>query len=154
MARDPIGGRSLTLQPSERARQFVQPGTRCPARALIHGNRSRRESLGLSRQPAGNPFLGATHWKLILSLTKRDLAERFQGSLLGPLWFVITPAILILTYTLVFGMVFKVRVPFGRTADTSNLEFGLFLFSGLLIFTVFRTSSLAHRLSSSPGRIS
>ena len=77
------------------------------------------------------------HRKLILSLTKRDLAERFQGSLLGPLWFVITPAILILTYTLVFGMVFKVRVPFGRTPDTSNLEFGLFLFSGLLIFTVF-----------------
>ena len=23
----PVGGRSLTLQPSERARQFVQPGT-------------------------------------------------------------------------------------------------------------------------------
>ena len=77
------------------------------------------------------------HWKLILSLTKRDLAERFQGSLLGPLWFVITPAILILTYTLVFGMVFKVRVPFARAADNSHLEFGLFLFSGLLIFTVF-----------------
>jgi lipopolysaccharide transport system permease protein len=87
------------------------------------------------------------HWKLILSLTKRDLAERFQGSLLGPLWFVITPAILILTYTLVFGMVFKVRVPFARASESSNAEFGLFLFSGLLIFTVFsdvvsRSSSL------------
>jgi lipopolysaccharide transport system permease protein len=77
------------------------------------------------------------HWRLIVSLTRRDLAERFQGSLLGPLWFFITPAILIVTYTLLFGMVFKVRVPFARTAETGNLDFGLFLFSGLLIYTVF-----------------
>jgi lipopolysaccharide transport system permease protein len=77
------------------------------------------------------------HRRLILSLTRRDLAERFQGSLLGPLWFVITPAILIITYTLLFGMVFKVRMPFARTTQATNLDFGLFLFSGLLIFTVF-----------------
>jgi lipopolysaccharide transport system permease protein len=77
------------------------------------------------------------HWRLVVSLTRRDLAERFQGSLLGPLWFLITPAIQIVTYTLLFGMVFKVRVPFARAADASSLEFGLFLFSGLLIFTVF-----------------
>ena len=87
------------------------------------------------------------HWRLIVSLTRRDLAERFQGSLLGPLWYLITPAILILTYTLVFGVVFKVRAPFARGAESSNVEFGLFLFSGLLIFTVFsdvvsRSSSL------------
>jgi lipopolysaccharide transport system permease protein len=77
------------------------------------------------------------HWKLIVSLTRRDLAERFKGSLLGPLWYVITPAVLIATYTLVFGMVFKVKVPFARGSGSSNAEFGLFLFSGLLIFTVF-----------------
>lgn len=77
------------------------------------------------------------HWRLIVSLTRRDLAERFQGSLLGPLWYFITPAVLILTYTLVFGIVFKVRMPFARGADASHVEFGLFLFSGLLIFTVF-----------------
>ena len=77
------------------------------------------------------------HWRLIVSLTRRDLAERFQGSLLGPLWYFITPAILILTYTLLFGMVFKVRMPFARTGEASYVEFGLFLFSGLLIFTVF-----------------
>lgn len=77
------------------------------------------------------------HSRLIVSLTRRDLAERFQGSLLGPLWYFLTPAILILTYTLVFGMVFKVRAPFARGTEASNVEFGLFLFSGLLIFTVF-----------------
>lgn len=77
------------------------------------------------------------HWKLIVSLTRRDLAERFQGSLLGPLWYFITPAVLILTYTLVFGVVFKVRMPFARGAEASHAEFGLFLFSGLLIFSVF-----------------
>ena len=77
------------------------------------------------------------HWRLIVSLTRRDLAERFQGSLLGPLWYFITPAVLILTYTLVFGIVFKVPMPFARGAETSQVEFGLFLFSGLLIFSVF-----------------
>ena len=77
------------------------------------------------------------HWRLIVSLTRRDLAERFQGSFLGPLWYIATPAILIVTYTLVFGMVFKVRLPFARATDAPQVAFGLFLFSGLLIFTVF-----------------
>ena len=77
------------------------------------------------------------HWRLIVSLTRRDLAERFQGSFLGPLWYIATPAILIVTYTLVFGMVFKVRLPFARPTDAPQVAFGLFLFSGLLIFTVF-----------------
>ena len=120
-----------------RARQLGPAGHFASSPALTHGNRPRRKSLGLSRQSAAIVSSIRRHWRLILSLTRRDLAERFQGSLLGPLWFVITPAILILTYTLVFGMVFKVKVPFARASDTSNLEFGLFLFSGLLIFTVF-----------------
>jgi len=93
-----------------------------------------------SDHPAGPSAIFSSvrrHWRLIASLTRRDLAERFQGSLLGPFWFFLTPAILIITDTLVFSMVFNVRVPFARTGQPTNLDFGLFLFSGLLIFTVF-----------------
>jgi lipopolysaccharide transport system permease protein len=77
------------------------------------------------------------HRDLILSLTARDLQERFKGSLLGSLWFVLLPATLIVVYTIVFGVVFKAPMPFRRGAQTSQLEFGLFLFAGLTMFTVF-----------------
>jgi lipopolysaccharide transport system permease protein len=77
------------------------------------------------------------HRTLILSLTTRDLQERFKGSLLGSLWFVLLPATLIVVYTIVFGVVFKAPMPFKRGAQASQLEFGLFLFAGLTMFTVF-----------------
>jgi lipopolysaccharide transport system permease protein len=84
---------------------------------------------------------------LILALTRRDLAERFRGTLLGVLWFGLGPAILVGVYTLTFGVVFKARVPYA-TAPAGNGVFGVFLFAGLVPFTIF-----ADVLVRSPGLV-
>ena len=74
---------------------------------------------------------------LILALTRRDLAERFRGTLLGVLWFGLGPAILVGVYTLMFSVVFKARLPYATTATDDHGLFGVFLFAGLVPFTIF-----------------
>jgi lipopolysaccharide transport system permease protein len=74
---------------------------------------------------------------LILALTRRDLAERFRGTLLGLLWFVLGPAILVGVYTLTFSVVFKSQVPYATAPTDGHGLFGVFLFAGLVPFTIF-----------------
>jgi lipopolysaccharide transport system permease protein len=74
---------------------------------------------------------------LILALTRRDLAERFRGTLLGVLWFGLGPAILVGVYTLTFGVVFKARMPYATAPTDDHGLFGAFLFAGLVPFTIF-----------------
>ncbi|WP_170296043.1 ABC transporter permease [Azospirillum brasilense] len=85
---------------------------------------------------------------LTATLVRKELATRFVGSVFGLLWFVITPAIQIAIYTLVFGTVFQARMPFRAAAESSQQEFGVYLFSGLLIFGL-----LADVISRSPSLI-
>jgi lipopolysaccharide transport system permease protein len=75
--------------------------------------------------------------QLILALTRRDLAERFRGTLLGVLWFGLAPAILVGVYTLTFSVVFKSRVPYATALADNHGLFGVFLFTGLVPFTIF-----------------
>jgi len=74
---------------------------------------------------------------LIVALTRRDLAERFRGTLLGLLWFGLGPAILVGVYTLTFGVVFKSQVPYATASTAGHGLFGVFLFAGLVPFTIF-----------------
>jgi len=77
------------------------------------------------------------HRRLILALTRRDLAERFRGTLLGVLWFGLGPAIMVGVYTLTFSVVFKARVPYATAPTDGHGLFGVFLFAGLVPFTLF-----------------
>jgi lipopolysaccharide transport system permease protein len=88
------------------------------------------------------------HRHLIMALTRRDLAERFRGTLLGVLWFGLGPAVLVGVYTLTFSAVFKARVPFATAPAESHGLFGVFLFAGLVPFTIF-----SDVLARSPGLI-
>lgn len=72
--------------------------------------------------------------RLILSLTKRDIASKYKGSLIGLLWTFIYPVLMLAVYTFVFSVVFKARWPGGSDSKT---EFALILFSGLMIFNIF-----------------
>jgi lipopolysaccharide transport system permease protein len=85
---------------------------------------------------------------LILALTRRDLAERFRGTLLGVLWFGLGPAILVGVYTLTFSVVFKARMPYATAPTDDHGVFGVFLFTGLVPFTIF-----ADVLVRSPGLV-
>ena len=73
---------------------------------------------------------------LMRSLLTRDLAARFRGSLLGWFWLVLTPVLMLIIFTYVFGVVFEARVPY-RAADSNPIEFGVYLFSGMFIFSIF-----------------
>lgn len=76
------------------------------------------------------------HVELILTLARRELVSRYRGSVLGILWALLTPIVMIGIFTFVFGGIFGAR--FGATS--SNWEYALYLFCGLLPWTMFQES--------------
>ncbi|MBA2943248.1 ABC transporter permease [Paenibacillus sp. CGMCC 1.16610] len=74
------------------------------------------------------------HYELIKQFTKREIASRYKGSLLGIVWSLITPIIMLFIYTFVFSEIFKSR----WTVDNDNkLQFALIVYCGLIIFNIF-----------------
>ena len=73
---------------------------------------------------------------LILSLTRRELAARYRGSILGFLWTLVTPMVMIAIFTIIFAGIFKAR--FG--ASSSQWDYALNLFCGLLPWMAFQES--------------
>jgi lipopolysaccharide transport system permease protein len=71
---------------------------------------------------------------LIISLTRRELAARYRGSVLGIIWALVTPVVMIAIYTFIFAGIFGAR--FG--ANGSAWDFALYLFCGLLPWTAFQ----------------
>lgn len=72
---------------------------------------------------------------LIIALTKREVQARYKGSLLGLLWSLMTPLLMLGVYTFVFSVVFNVRWNGGEA--TNKIEFALLLFAGLMVFNLF-----------------
>jgi lipopolysaccharide transport system permease protein len=73
---------------------------------------------------------------LIVSLTKHELAARYRGSVLGIVWAVLTPIVMIAIFTIIFAGIFKAR--FG--ASSSQWDYALYLFCGLLPWNAFQES--------------
>src|SRR5215831_7860321 len=73
---------------------------------------------------------------LIISLTRRELAARYRGSLLGLLWTLVTPIVMIAIFTIIFAGLFKAK--FG--ASSSRWDYALYLFCGLLPWNAFQES--------------
>ena len=76
------------------------------------------------------------HRGLIARLTGRELAGRYRGSMLGMVWAVLTPLMMLGVYTFVFRTVFKARWT-AEGPGAGNGEFALLLFAGLILFNVF-----------------
>lgn len=77
------------------------------------------------------------HSNLILSLAKRELAARYRGSALGPIWAFVTPAMTIAIYTFIFSGIFGAR--FG--ASGSKWSYALYLYCGLLPWTALQEAT-------------
>ena len=73
-------------------------------------------------------------YELVLSLARRELVARYKGSVLGIVWAVLTPVVMIAIFTFLFAGVFGAR--FG--ASGSPWDYALYLFCGLLPWTMFQ----------------
>jgi lipopolysaccharide transport system permease protein len=71
---------------------------------------------------------------LILSLARRELVARYKGSVLGVVWALLTPVVMIAIFTFIFAEIFGAR--FG--ASNSPWDYALYLFCGLLPWTMFQ----------------
>ena len=70
---------------------------------------------------------GRVRWELLVGLVRRDLKVKYQGSVLGFLWSLANPLLLLVVYTFVFQVVLKSGIP----------QFGFYLLSGLLVWNLF-----------------
>lgn len=98
----------------------------------------------LSQQYRLSPLMVLTsmsaHWDLIRQLTKREITSRYRGSLLGVLWALLHPMVMLAVYTIVFRGAFGMR--WGLEGE-SAFDFSLLLFSGLILHALF--SECVHR---------
>lgn len=67
---------------------------------------------------------------LIVSMVRREIASRYQGTAAGWLWALAQPLVTLTVYTVVFGLILKVR--WSNTGGT--FEFAMVLFAGLMVF--------------------
>ena len=71
---------------------------------------------------------------LIMSLARRELVTRYKGSVLGIVWAVVNPVVMIAIFTFIFAGIFNARFsPAGTPWD-----YALYLFCGLLPWTSFQ----------------
>jgi lipopolysaccharide transport system permease protein len=87
-----------------------------------------------------NPFsfleTGWKHRQLILRLTRRRIEAQYRGSMLGALWLVLQPLLILALYTFVFSALFKARWDLPGVAEP---RFAVVLFSGLILYTLLTT---------------
>jgi lipopolysaccharide transport system permease protein len=69
----------------------------------------------------------------IAGSVQREFSGRYQSSLLGAGWAIITPLAMVLVYLLVFSQVMQARLP-GRTGA---MDYGIYLCAGVLVWGFF-----------------
>jgi len=79
-----------------------------------------------------------TKLDLLKTLVQRDLAARYQGSVLGNSWALLNQLAQLLVYTYLFSIVLKVKLSLGGL-PSNNFTFGLWLFTGLVPWIAFTT---------------
>src|SRR5918993_777166 len=73
--------------------------------------------------------------QLIWQMTRREIAARYRGSIIGLAWSFINPILMLAVYTFVFSVVFKARWQTG--GNETRTDFALILFAGLIVFGLF-----------------
>jgi lipopolysaccharide transport system permease protein len=111
------------------------------------GARMKREAMSAevelrSAQPHAAPASGLVpgflacgwrHRELVWQLTRREVAGRYRGTVLGLAWTLLHPLFMVGIYTFVFREVFRAR--WDDSVDTAG-EFALVLFAGLIVFSL------------------
>jgi len=71
--------------------------------------------------------------ELLVYLVRTEIKVKYKNSFLGLLWSMLSPAMTLAVYTLVFGVLLKNGIP----------DFVIFLFAGLLLWNFFSTGVIA-----------
>ncbi|MFA5271487.1 MAG: ABC transporter permease [Candidatus Omnitrophota bacterium] len=82
-----------------------------------------------------------TTWKgreLLIQLVRRNIEIRYKGTMMGFIWMLVTPLVMLAVYTFVFGVVFKAR--WGMGIGDSKAAFALIMFCGMAVFNIFSES--------------
>jgi homopolymeric O-antigen transport system permease protein len=69
----------------------------------------------------------ARYAPLFRNLVRREVRQRYRGSVLGLAWTLITPAVMVAAYSVVFKFLLRIQIPY----------YALFLFLGLTIWQFF-----------------
>lgn len=75
------------------------------------------------------------HREMAFQILKREVLTRYKGSTLGVLWSLLTPLLLLLTYTYFFSFVFKAR--WDATNWSGLGDYAIVLFVGLIVHGIF-----------------
>src|SRR5260221_8929625 len=95
------------------------------------------------------PFFQMWHHRdLIQAILRREVAERFKGSVAGWVWAVVAPLLSIAVYTLFFAGIL-VLPPEYTVSKNPNINYALFILSGIVVFNfwsemAFRAPMLLH----------
>jgi lipopolysaccharide transport system permease protein len=65
--------------------------------------------------------------RLLVAITRVEMSKKYAGSVLGPIWLVLQPALLLSVYIFVYLVVFKMRFP-----GFSSFDYLLYVFTGLV----------------------
>lgn len=82
------------------------------------------------------------HRELIFQSTRQEVLQRYKGSYLGLVWSFVTPLGMLAVYTFAFSVIL------GARRNSSQVEYALTLFAGLIVFNVF-----SEAISSAPRLI-
>jgi lipopolysaccharide transport system permease protein len=75
--------------------------------------------------------------RIVFQMAKRDMIERYRGSVFGFLWSVLNPLLMLIVYTFVFTVIFKSQWP---GSSGGSLVFAVNVFTGIIVFTIFAES--------------
>lgn len=73
---------------------------------------------------------------IIKQFTTREISLKYKGSSLGLSWTFITPILMLVVYTFVFGEILSSRWP-GTSGNSGHVDFALLVFCGLIVFNTF-----------------
>lgn len=122
-----------------------------PSVNVVNGKQIVVEDLGTAQRLVrfvAKPFVQMWHHQdLIQAILRREVSERFKGSVAGWVWAVVAPLLAIAVYT--FAFTTNLQLPLADNAAGPKVGYALFIFSGIVVFNfwaemAFRAPMLLH----------
>jgi lipopolysaccharide transport system permease protein len=122
-----------------------------PSVNVVNGKQIVVENVGPDQRLVGfviKPFVQMWHHQdLIAAILRREMSERFKGSIAGWVWAVVAPLLAIAVYT--FAFTTNLQLPLADSTMGPRVGYALFIFSGIIMFNfwaemAFRAPMLLH----------